>query len=188
MDVINAIHTRRSVRAYRPDPVDRELIRDLLWAAVQAPSPPVSGDTPWSIAVVEGVERIADYGVRAMEFAREHQPPGRPWTWTEKPGFKVFWDAPVLALISAKSGNSETPYDCCRAGQNLMLAVHARGLGSCWVGAPMPWLKSPGVGAELGLPSGFDPVVAIVLGYPAETPVGNPRPRPAIIWCNDARE
>ncbi|MBL8837301.1 MAG: nitroreductase family protein, partial [Alphaproteobacteria bacterium] len=58
MDAIEAIHTRRSVRAYRPDPVPRALIEELLWAAVQAPSPPASGDEPWSLCVVEGVERI----------------------------------------------------------------------------------------------------------------------------------
>ena len=69
-----------------------------------------------------------------------------------------------------------------RAGQNLMLAAHARGLGSCWVGAPMPWPHSVGVADELGLPAGFDPMVAITLGHPAEAPAGNPRPRPEIVW------
>lgn len=182
MDAIEAIHTRRSVRAYRPDPVPRALIEELLWAAVQAPSPPASGDEPWSLCVVEGVERIAGYGARATDYARAHHPPGRPWGWTERPGFKVFWDAPALVLISARAGNAETPYDCCRAGQNLMIAAHARGLGSCWVGAPLPWLRSPGVAAELGVPAGFDPIVAMTLGYRAETPAGNPRPRPRIVW------
>jgi hypothetical protein len=90
--------------------VQRELIEDLLWAAVQAPSPPLSGDTPWSLCVIEGVERIARYGARALEYARDHQPAGRPWAWTERPGFKVFWDAPALVLICARAGNTETPF------------------------------------------------------------------------------
>ena len=59
MDVIDAIHGRRSIRAYGPEPVDRALIADLLWAAVQAPTPPVSGDAPWALCVVEGVDRLA---------------------------------------------------------------------------------------------------------------------------------
>ena len=96
----------------------------------------------------------------------------------------MFWGAPAAVLFCARNGNRETPFDCCRAGQNLMLAAHARGLGSCWVGAPLPWLRSPGVAGELGLPAGFDPVVAITLGHSAESPAGNPRPRPAIIWCD----
>ena len=182
MDVIDAIHGRRSIRAYRPEPVDRALIADLLWAAVQAPTPPVSGDAPWALCVVEGVDRLAALGARALQHAREHQPKDRPWSWTERPGFKVFWDAPVLVLICARAGNPETPFDCCRAGQNLMLAAHAKGLGSCWLGAPMPWLHSAGVAEELGLPRGFEPVVAVVLGHPADSPAGNPRPRPQIVW------
>ena len=88
----------------------------------------------------------------------------------------------MLVLICARAGNPETPFDCCRAGQNLMLAAHAKGLGSCWVGAPMPWLHSVGVAEELGLPRGFEAVVAVVLGHAAESPAGNLRPRPHIVW------
>ena len=63
-----------------------------------------------------------------------------------------------------------------------MLAAHAKGLGSCWLGAPMPWLHSAGVAEELGLPRGHEAVVAMVLGHPAESPAGSPRPRPQIVW------
>ena len=186
MDVFEAIHGRRSIRVYRPDPVDRALIEELLWAAVQAPSPPVSGELPWALCVIEGVQRLADCGLRAKDYARDHQPEGRPWTWTERPGFEVFWGAPVLVLICARTGIAETPFDCCRAGQNLMLAAHAKGLGSCWVGAPLPWLRSPGVAEELGIAPGFDPIVAMTLGYAAESPAGQPRPRPAVVWSPPA--
>ena len=184
MDVIEAMHARRSIRAYRSESVDRTLIEEVIWAAAQAPTPPASGKTPWSFCVIEGVDRIADYGTRAKHYARDHQPEGRPRTWTESPDFKVFWDAPVLVLICGNAGNRETPFDCSRAGQNLMLAAHARGLGSCWVGAPLSWLNSPDVPAELGVPAGFAPIVAIIVGYAAETPVGNPRPRPVINWSS----
>ena len=183
VDVIEAIHSRRSIRKYRPDAVDRALMVELLYAAVQAPSPPVSGTTPWALCVFEGVERLARYGARAKEYARAHQPGGRPWTWTERPDFKVFWDAPALVLFCAREGNEETPFDCCRAAQNFMLAAHARSLGTCWVGAPLPWLHSPGVAEELGVPAGFDPVVAIAVGHPAEKPLGSPRPKPTVFWC-----
>jgi nitroreductase len=183
MDTIEAIHGRRSIRAYRPDAPERALIEDVVWDAVQAPTPPVSGETPWAFCVIEGAARIAGYGARAKQYASDHQPQGRRQTWPDNPDFKVFWDAPALVVICSQTGNTEAAFDCCRAGQNLVLAAHARGLGSCWVGAPMPWLTSPGVVEEIGLPAGFDPIAAIVLGYPAETPVGNPRPRPVINWC-----
>ena len=185
MDVVEAIHSRRSIRAYRPDPVDRRLIEDVIWDAVQAPTPPVSGDWAWAFCVIEGTARLAGYGARAKQYASEHQPTGRPWAWADRADFEVFWNAPALVLICARSGNPEAPFDCCRAGQNLMLSAHTRGLGSCWVGAPLPWLRSPGIAQELRLPDGFDPVVALVLGHPAEAPPGQPRPRPAIHWCDE---
>ena len=183
MDVFEAIHSRRSIRTYRRDPVERALMEELLYAAVQAPTPPASGTIPWALCVIEGVQRLAGYGVRAKQYAYDHQPDGHPWTWTERADFKVFWDAPALVLFCAREGNPETPLDCCRAAQNFMLAAHARALGSCWVGAPLPWLHSPGIAEELGLPLGFDPVAAIIVGHPTEQPVGSPRARPVVIWA-----
>jgi nitroreductase len=182
MNVIEAMHSRRSIRAYRPQAVERATIEELVWDAAQAPTPPQSGDTPWAFVVIEGAERIDALGVRAKQYACEHQPPGHPWSWADRPDFRVFWGAPVLVLICARNGNPETMFDCCRAGQNLVLAAHARGLGSCWVGAPMPWLRSPGVAEELQLPAGFEPAVAMLLGHPAEQPAGTPKPRPRIVW------
>jgi nitroreductase len=183
MDVVEAMHGWRSIRAYRPEPVARDVVEDLLWHAVQVSTPPAS-EPPWALGVLEGVARIEGYGRRALEFARAHRPPGAPgWSWTERPGFRVFWGAPTVVVICARSGSAETPFDCCRAGQNLALAAHARGLGACWVGAPLPWLRSPGVAESLGLPAGFDPAVAMLLGHPAERPAPKSRPRPPVIWC-----
>ena len=186
MDVFEAIHSRRSIRRYRPDPVPRALIEELLLAAVQAPTPPVSGAAPWSLSVIEGVDRLAGYVERAKTYAREHQPAPHAWPWSERPDFKVFWDAPALVLFSARRGNPESPFDCHRAAQNLLVAAHARGLGSCWVGAPLPWLASSGIAGELGLFADCDAVVAIILGYPDEAPLGSPRPKPEIHWCAGA--
>ena len=182
MDAIVCMHSRRSIRAYLPDPVPRDLIQELAWAAIQAPTPPVSGNESWSLCMIEGQDRLESYGQRARQYAFEHQPADRPWTWTTRPGFKVFWGAPALMLLCARQGNPEARFDCCRAGQYLLLAAHARGLGACWVGAPMPWLADPEIQRELQVPAGFEPEVAIVLGHPAEQPLGSPRPQPSLIW------
>ena len=61
MDVIAAIHGRRSVRSYDPRPVPRELIENVILDAAQTP-PPFRGQLPWAFNVIEGVERIAGYG------------------------------------------------------------------------------------------------------------------------------
>src|SRR5450631_3143295 len=124
MHTIEAIHTRRSIRAYTAQTVDHDLIETLIWDAAQAP-PPFSGQIPWTFNVVQGADRIAIYGDEALRYARDNHPDEPGWEWTERPGFQVFWGAPVVIFIS---GQVE---DCCRAGQNLMLSAHARGLGTC---------------------------------------------------------
>jgi nitroreductase len=176
MDVIEAIHERRSIRSYAPRPVERDLIENVILDAAQAP-PPFNGEIPWTFNVVQGVEQIEALGATAMNHAKAYHRADEPgWSWLERPGFKIFWDAPVLVVIS---GRVE---DCCRAGQNLMLSAHARGLGTCWVGSPLLWLRTEKAKAELSIPPDLTPVVALCLGYPETIPEAPPKKRPPIIW------
>jgi len=177
MDVIAAIHGRRSVRSYEPKPVPRDLIENVILDAAQTP-PPFRGQVPWAFNVIEGIERIAAYGERAMNHAREHRPDEPGWDWVERPGFKIFWDAPVVIIISGPVG------DCCRAGQTLMLSAYARGLGTCWVGSPMLWINTPEVRAELRIQ--LTPVAVLCLGYPAAVPEAVVHEKPLIVWSSDA--
>jgi nitroreductase len=110
MDVIDAIHSRRSIRSYQPNPVDHDLIESVIWDAAQAP-PPFNGQVPWTFNVVEGVERVAALGARAMGHARATRPNSASRLWLDRPGFQIFWNAPVLILIS---GELE---DCCRGSE-----------------------------------------------------------------------
>jgi nitroreductase len=116
MDVFEAIQGRRSIRSYAQRPVERKLIEAIILDAAQAP-PPTSGVVPWTFNVVQGIERIAALGMMANH-AKAHYRADEPgWSWLDRSGFKIFWDAPVLVVIS---GPIE---DCCRAGQNLMLSA-----------------------------------------------------------------
>lgn len=176
MDAIEAIHTRRSIRAYTSEPVDRDQIEALIWDAAQAP-PPFAGQVPWTFNVVEGAERIAGLGERAKQHARDNRPDTQSAAWADREDFKAFWNAPAVVIIS---GPVE---DCCRAGQTLLIAAHARGLGACWVGAPMMWLRTPEAKIELGIPPDLTPVSAICIGYAAEQPEPRARARPPVIWA-----
>jgi len=175
MDVIEAIRSRRSIRDYRPDLLPRALIGAVISDAAQAP-PPFAGQVPWTFTVLEGVERIVRLGARAKAYARDHRPDGGGWAWTEREDFKVFWNAPVVVIIS---GPVE---DCCRAGQLILLSAHARGLGACWVGAPMLWLRTAEAKAEVGIPADLTPVSAICLGYAAAVPEPREPVEPTVIW------
>jgi nitroreductase len=180
MDTIRAIHTRRSVRDYEKRAVERELIADILWDAAQAPTTPVSG--PFLFHVIEGVARIEDLGERAKQYARQHRPDVAGYSWADRPNFKVFLGAPVVIVISGHSENFESIQDCNRAGQNLVLSAHARGLGSCWVGAPMLWLRCSEARKQFGIAEAFEPFAAFTLGYATSIPPWHSRERPEIVW------
>ena len=63
-----------------------------------------------------------------------------------------------------------------------MLSAHARGLGTCWVGSPMMWLRDPATRASLGIPTDYTPHAALTLGYPSGSSSGKPREMPDVIW------
>ena len=52
MDVIEAIKTRRSIRGYKPDPIPKEVLREILEVATRSPSG--MNTQPWEITVVAG--------------------------------------------------------------------------------------------------------------------------------------
>ncbi len=177
MDVIEAIRTRRSIRAYTTASVDRDLIEQLIVDAAQTP-PPFRGQVPWVFTVATGTARIAAFGAAAIAHARAVRGDAPGWEWVDRPGFDIFWGAPALIVISGPLA------DCSRAGQTLMLAAHARGFGTCWVGSPLPWLRTDAGRAALAIPPELTPQVAMCLGYPRDLPGPDPKPRPPIIWTD----
>jgi nitroreductase len=186
MHLIETIHGRRSIRAYETREPDHSLIETLIWDAAQAPPPVARAVERLAFVVIEGRDRLANMGERARAYAAAHRPPGGGSSWIDNPEFKFFWDAPALILICAARDLPETDWDCCRAAQNLMLSAHGRGLGACWVGAPLSWLRSPTGAAEVGIPEGFEPVAPVLIGWPRVTPPPREVPRPLIVWQSEA--
>jgi len=59
------------------------------------------------------------------------------------------------------------------AAQNLLLALHAEGLGACWLCAPL--FCQEAVRGALGIPSDVEPQALVIVGRPAESPLPPPR-------------
>lgn len=179
MDAIEAIRTRRSVRAFRDEPVDRTLLDTLIADASHAPFTPIARDAAWHFLAIGGRERIAGFGERALAHAREHRPQIRGYEWTERVGFSVFHGAPAALVISGSDTIPMALEECTRAGMILEIAARARGLGSCWVGSPMLWLRDPATRNELGIPGGWTPMACFAIGWPdLAAPLPPPAPRP----------
>jgi nitroreductase len=86
-------------------------------------------------------------------------------------------------VICAKPGHGAPVEDCFLAAQNLMLAAHGLGLGSCPIGFARSWFNRAEVKAELGIPAHYEPVLPITLGHPAHPPPGVPRHEPeTVCW------
>ena len=186
MEAIEAIQSRRSIREYLPDVVDPVLIEAIIQDAAQAPWAPISAPEPWVFNVVRGAARIRAYGTRALQFARDNRPAGDGYAWTENPNFSVFYDAPTVIIISGRADNRLALEECTRAGQILTISARARGLGTCWVGSPMLWLRDPDVCVELGIPTGFTPYAVFTLGYAATMPARPMMIKTRISWLGEA--
>jgi nitroreductase len=98
------------------------------------------------------------------------------------PSFDIFYGAPALVVICALADDDMAVQDCSLAAQNLMLAAHDKGLGSCWIGFAEGWLAQPEARAELGLPENARPVAPIILGHPAAQPPPPGRDKAKMQW------
>lgn len=155
-DFLELARTRRSIRRYRPDSVPEELLLRVLEAARWAPSA-VNGQ-PWHFIVLtdpDSRRRLAD---RAR--------------WLGIVGWRHVATAPVVVVIVGDPrGSRWYVTDCSLAGANLMLAAHASGLGTCWVGG----FEQAPVRDALGVPPDREIIGIITLGYPDEEPQPPPR-------------
>lgn len=172
MDVIEAINTRRSIRKFQERPVEEEKLQSVLEAARMAPS--WSNLQCWRYVVVK------DPGLRAalseLSFVESFF---ATYGFSKNPAQKALAAAPVVIVACADPARSgvlwEQPYYLVDAGiatQNLMLAAHAVGLGTVFVGV----FDEEKVGTLLGIPSSIRVVGLFPLGYPeGEKKIGPPR-------------
>jgi nitroreductase len=187
--VLDAIFQRRSVRKYSSRPVEKDVIDQLLAAAVQAPS--AMNQQPWAFGVFHGHERLRYYSERAKQHLVATYPASfELHSRTEKyenPSYDLFHGADTLIVVYAKMGRLNPNEDCCLAAQNLMLAAHAFGLGTCAVGFARPWFDLADTKRELDVPEHYSAVFPMAVGYPAGATAPPPRDEPHVVsWKWDA--
>jgi nitroreductase len=147
------IFARRSIRRYKEGEVDDALIRDLLDAAMAAPSA-VCRD-PWRFVVIRDGPTLAAVA--------EGLPNGKMLP-SAALGLAVCGE-----LAAAHDGQvSYMLQDCSAAIQNVLLAAAALGLGTCWLGVHPREDRMRHVARTLGLPNGIVPIAVIAVGWPAE--------------------
>lgn len=171
-DIIEIIKTRRCVREYKIDQIPDEDIKFLIDCARYAPSG--FNMQPWSFLVIKNkdvMRKISEHGKKAMipmlEPMKDVSPKARDFlVFLKTKGTDMFYNAPVLIIILGNKNAPTVDYDCPMAAQNMMLAAHSKGIGSCWIGGVQPALMDEGFLRELGAPEGYKAVAPLIFGYP----------------------
>ncbi len=157
MEVMKAIRQRRSVRVFSRKAVSRNAIEGVIEAAQWAPS--ACNKQMWEFIVVreESVKRRIVEEAKAVPFMR---------------------NAPVIVYVLYRKDVNPDRHanvqSAAAAVQNMLLAAHAKGLGSVWV---CQYGSEKVIRRLLGIPRAFVIVCAVALGYPSSRPAA-PRRRP----------
>jgi nitroreductase len=152
-DPLQFMFGRRSIRVFKPGKVDEVTITKLLQAAMAAPS--AVGKDPWRFIIVQKQETLATL---APELAN---------------GDMLNTASLCIAVCADMDAahDRQLSYalqDCAAAIENLLLAVHAFGLGACWLGVHPREDKIGRVKEIFGLPASVLPVACIAIGHPGE--------------------
>ncbi len=155
MEALECILTRRSVRKFVPNKnIDKNILEEILRAAQYAPS--AHNKQEWEFIVIED-KKVID-GMSKYQ----------PWLSFAKDASAVIVACSDLeaAFHDFAEGWSFSDIDCALSVQNLMLAAHAKGLGTCFcASAPIPRVMD-GLQEDLNLPDRIRPVGIIAIGYP----------------------
>ena len=185
--VIEAIKRRRSVRSYEAKPVPREVLNTIISAGNEAPS--AMNSQPWRFVVVEDpaakkkllgaalpnakkiTEMVKDVDPERYESIKKR--------YAELPD-PVYYSAPSIVFVIGNGRYADN--SCPLACENMMLAAHSLGLGTCWVGFGAMVTEDAEVRKLLDLQEGEAIFGPILLGYPAADPPRPPKKGPKVKW------
>ncbi len=152
MDTITAIMTRRSIRKYTNQFVTDEMVKTILEAGMQAPS--AGNQQSWHFIVIRDKE--------IFKSIQKFHP------------YSKMLDEASVAILVCGDLNLETyknywVVDCSNAAENILLAVHALGLGAVWLGVHPREERTEPMKKLFQLSDNIQPHSLISIGYPAES-------------------
>ena len=149
--MLSVIKSRKSVRRWKDQPIGNADLRELLEAAMCAPS--AGDERAWAFIAMDRKETLEAYAQTSRNIA-------------------IIRNASAAILIcrdvSAEKYANLSIYDCSAATENILLAAHSKGLGAVW-GHVFPE-SVDAVRELLKLPEHIVPFAVVPIGVPAETP------------------
>ncbi len=167
MELLEAIHTRRSIRQYKDQPIPEEMVRAVLEAAMMAPS--AGNVQPWQFIVVDDREK--------MDQVKDVHP-----------YVGMAQQAPLGILVCGDLRLEKFAgfwvQDCSAAMQNLLLAAHDQGLGAVWTGVHPVEERVIRFRAIFNLPEPVVPLGFAVIGWPVKPGKSKTRYKPERVHRN----
>ncbi len=195
--LVSLMRSRRSCRHYQDKPVDPSLLSDLVKIGATAPSG--TNNQRWTFTILpdrnsveEILKKVADYYKKLNSLSEKaiarfwaklfmkdalgqyyrsyHDLVAMALEEYEKTGRdRIFHGAPAVIFVGSKPGGSTPFEDALLASQNILLAAHSLGLGSCLVGFAVEAIRrDEALRNALSLEPGERIHTAIALGYPNE--------------------
>ncbi|PLV57352.1 nitroreductase family protein [Thermotoga sp. SG1] len=158
---MSIVYKRRSIRKYQKKDVPDELVKEVIRAAMHAPS--ACNQQPWHFVVIKDAET-------RKKVAEIH------------PHAKMILEAPVAILVcgdpSLEKCKGFWVQDCSAAVENLLLRAAELGLGAVWCGVYPREDRVKSFQKLLGIPDHVIPFALVPMGYPAEQPILEDRFKP----------
>lgn len=156
--VVETIMARRSIRSYKAEPVEREIMNRILECGINAPNG--KNRQSWEVRVVDSPE--------FMEEIKEAMAKGHPDMDPEmiKGSFR---GAPVMTFIARDLSYDFSAYDCGLLAENMMLSAWSLGIGSICLGSPVRFLNDNEACKpcleKLGFSEGYELCLCVGFGY-----------------------
>ena len=153
-EVMKAILTRRSIRKFTEQPIPEDVMKDIVDAALHAPSG--MGKQTWQFTVITNKEVIARL-IKTIGEARN------------TPDYNMYNPTAIILPTNITDGPWSKEDNAC-ALENIFLAAHSHGVGSVWINQMQSINQHPAVRAfltELGVPADHSVTGLAALGYPA---------------------
>ena len=175
--VVEAIMERRSVRKYQDRPVDRDLLMRIAECGINAPN--AMNAQQWEVRIVdnkEWIQGMSDLQLSMMDASMVGQ-------MKADPSFRnAFRNGTALFVVAVKPSPMNF-IDAGLMGENIMLAAHSFGLGTCCLGSSARFLNTPEAAdylKALQFSEGYEVQYIIAAGYPDEQPQAKPRNKEVI--------
>ena len=195
-ELVTLMRSRRSCRRYQAETVSLKILRDLVKIGVTAPSG--TNSQLWGFSILQRRDDVLMLGDLIADYYRKLNRQARNGIlrllaklfygdrlgayyrgyydsvaealreWDEEGKDRLFHGATAVILVSARRGASCPAEDALLATQNILLAAHAMGLGSCLIGFAVEAMRRcPDIKRKMGIDEDEDIYSAIALGYPA---------------------